>query len=363
MRVLLLVLAVGLTLGLDLDAEWVTFKKTFNKLYKNVEDEAYRRTVWEYHLDYIQRHNLEADLGVHSYFLGVNEFADMPNKEFVQRMNGYRVRQGPSSGASHYLAPSNLGDLPDTVDWRTKGYVTPVKNQGQCGSCWAFSSTGSLEGQHFKKSGTLVSLSEQNLVDCSTKQGNQGCDGGLMYEAFNYIKVNGGIDTEASYPYEAEDRKCRFKRQSVGANDTGFVDIKSKSEPDLQSAVATVGPISVAIDASHSSLQVGFVDIKSKSKPDLQRAVATVGPISVAIDASHTSFQLYSHGVYHEPQCSQIYLDHAVLAVGYGKYESKDYWLVKNSWGTTWGIKGYIMMSRNRDNNCGIATEALYPTV
>ncbi|KAL8615243.1 hypothetical protein ACOMHN_050284 [Nucella lapillus] len=340
MRVLLLVLAVGLTLGLDLDAEWMTFKKTFNKLYNNVEDEAYRRTVWEYHLDYIQRHNLEADLGVHSYFLGVNEFADMPNKEFVQkmtgyrpnkefvqRMNGYRVRQGPSPGASHYLAPSNLGDLPDTVDWRTKGYVTPVKNQGQCGSCWAFSSTGSLEGQHFKKSGTLVSLSEQNLVDCSTKQGNQGCEGGLMDQAFTYIKVNGGIDTEASYPYEAKDRKCRFKRQSVGANDTGFVDTTSKSEPDLQSAVATVGPISVAIDASHSS------------------------------------FQLYSHGVYHEPHCSQVELDHGVLAVGYGKYESKDYWLVKNSWGTTWGIKGYIMMSRNRDNNCGIATQASYPTV
>ncbi|KAL8615242.1 hypothetical protein ACOMHN_050283 [Nucella lapillus] len=305
MRVLLLVLAVGLTLSLDLDAEWVTFKKTFNKLYKNVEDEAYRRTVWEYHLDYIQRHNLEADLGVDSYFLDINEFADMPNKEFVQRMNGYR-------------------------------------DQGLRHSC--------------QKPGS-------NLVDCSTKQGNQGCDGGMMDQAFTYIKVNGGIDTEASYPYEADDRKCRFKRQSVGANDTGFVDITSKSEPDLQSAVATVGPISVAIDASQSSFQVGFVDIKSKSEPDLQRAVATVGPISVAIDASHTSFQLYSHGVYHEPRCSQIYMDHGVLAVGYGKYESKDYWLVKNSWGTTWGIKGYIMMSRNRDNNCGIATQASYPTV
>ncbi|KAL8615245.1 hypothetical protein ACOMHN_050286 [Nucella lapillus] len=327
MRVLLLVLAVGLTLGLDLDAEWVTFKNTFNKQYKAVEEETYRRTVWEYHLDYIQKHNLEADLGVHSYFLGVNEFADMPNKEFVQRMNGYRVRQGPSQGASHYLAPSKLGDLPDTVDWRTKGYVTPVKNQGQCGSCWAFSTTGSLEGQHFKKSGTLVSLSEQNLVDCSKKQGNQGCEGGLMDQAFTYIKVNKGIDTEASYPYEAKDRTCRFKPQSVGANDTGFVDIKSKSESDLQSAVATVGPI------------------------------------SVAIDASHMSFQLYSHGVYHSFLCSQTRLDHGVLAAGYGKYENKDYWLVKNSWGTSWGIKGYIMMSRNRDNNCGIATQASYPTV
>lgn len=327
MRVLLLVLAVGLTFGLDLDAEWVTFKKTYNKLYRGVEEEFYRRKVWEYHLDYIQRHNLEADRGVHSYFLGVNEYADMPNKEFVQKMNGYRMREGPSPDASLYLPPSNVGDLPDTVDWRTKGYVTPIKNQGQCGSCWSFSATGSLEGQHFKKSGSLVSLSEQNLVDCSKKQGNMGCEGGLMDQAFTYIKVNKGIDTESSYPYEAKNGKCRFNPANVGANDTGYVDIKSRSEPDLQSAVATVGPI------------------------------------SVAIDASHISFQLYSHGVYHQFLCSQTRLDHGVLAVGYGKYENKDYWMVKNSWGTTWGIKGYIMMSRNRDNNCGIATQASYPTV
>jgi len=327
MRVLLLLVALTLTSALDLDAEWKAFKGAFNKQYQDAEEENYRRGVWQYHLDFIQKHNLETDRGLHTYRVGVNEYADMPNKEFVQRMNGYKMREGRSPAASTYMAPSNVGDLPDTVDWRTQGYVTPIKNQGQCGSCWAFSTTGSLEGQTFKKTGTLPSLSEQNLVDCSGKQGNQGCEGGLMDQAFTYIKVNKGIDTEASYPYEGKNGKCRFNPANVGANDTGFVDVKSKSESDLQNAVATVGPI------------------------------------SVAIDASHMSFQLYSSGVYHQFLCSQTRLDHGVLAVGYGQEDSKDYWLVKNSWGTTWGQKGYIYMSRNRDNNCGIATQASYPTV
>jgi cathepsin L len=258
----------------------------------------------------------------------MNKFADMSITEFVKVMNGFNTTATPRKpSARTFTYNPSLTDLPDTVDWRDKGYVTEVKDQGQCGSCWSFSATGSLEGQTFKKTGKLISLSEQNLVDCSQAQGNMGCNGGLMDQAFEYIKVNNGIDTEDSYPYEAVDDSCRFKAANVGATDTGFTDITSKDENALQ------------------------------------QAVATVGPISVAIDASHASFQLYKHGVYNEAFCSQTRLDHGVLAVGYGTDSGKDYWLVKNSWGTGWGNKGYIQMTRNKRNQCGIATASSYPTV
>jgi len=278
-------------------------------------------------LKYIEMHNYLHEKGQKSYTLGINRFADLENKEFVQLFNGLKRSNATNPNSVTYLSPSVKLTLPTTVDWRDQGYVTPIKDQGQCGSCWAFSATGSLEGQTFKKTGKLISLSEQNLMDCSGKYGNMGCEGGLMDLAFQYIKDNKGVDTEVSYPYEAMDDKCRFNPATVGATDTGFVDIPSMDESKLM------------------------------------EAVATIGPISVAIDASHQSFQLYQTGVYDEPQCSQDQLDHGVLAIGYGTYNGQDYWLVKNSWGTVWGDKGFIMMSRNKMNQCGIATAASYPLV
>ncbi|KAG8178114.1 hypothetical protein JTE90_017461 [Oedothorax gibbosus] len=307
----------------NLDAHWEKFKSTFGKVYR-VGEEGTRRQIFENNVAEIIKHNLEYDLGLHTHRLGLNPFADMVNDEFVKVMNGYRMRNFPSSKT--FNAQANY-KAPATVDWRTKGIVTGVKNQEQCGSCWAFSTTGSLEGQHALKTGKLVSLSEQNLVDCSGPEGNMGCEGGLMDQAFDYIQQNGGIDTESSYPYTAEDGTCHYKKASSGATVSGHVDIPTGDEEALK------------------------------------QAVATVGPVSVAIDASQFSFQLYSGGIYNEPSCSSSALDHGVLAVGYGTEDGSDYWLVKNSWGASWGEKGYIKMSRNQNNQCGIATQASYPLV
>jgi len=307
----------------SLDVHFANFKRVFNKNYLDSAEEALRRSIFAENVRKIVKHNLEKDLGMHSYSMGINKFADLTAQEFGARMNGLK----PNGRVPTNVRVPTVGDLPDTVDWRTKGYVTPIKDQAQCGSCWAFSAVASLEGQHFKATNKLVSLSEQNLVDCSGDEGNMGCGGGLMDQAFQYIIDVKGIDTEKSYPYEAVDDTCRFKKANVGAT------LKS------------------------------FTDIKSGDEKALQEAVANVGPISVAIDASQSSFQLYSSGVYDEPDCSSTQLDHGVTAVGYGTDNGKDYWLVKNSWGEGWGVKGYIEMSRNADNQCGIATAASYPNV
>jgi len=301
---------------------WQMWKQDHVKSYLTTGEEQVRFTIWKDNFRRIVEHNQKnGDLT-----LAMNKFGDMTNTEFAAKMNGYKGEA--KTQGSTFLEPSNLGDLPASVDWRTKGMVTPIKDQAQCGSCWAFSATGSLEGQHQKKTGKLVSLSEQQLVDCSGSFGDLGCNGGLMDNAFTYIKANKGIDTEASYPYKAVDQKCHFNASTIGATVTGFVDVPSQNE-----------------DA-------------------LQKAVATVGPIAVAIDASHFSFQFYHSGVYNEIFCSSTQLDHGVLAVGYGvDPKGKKYWLVKNSWGVGWGQKGYIWMSRDKNNQCGIATSASYPLV
>jgi len=309
-----------------LDSHWENFKTVHMKNYASNKEETLRRLTWESNLRYVNQHNAEAEAGQHTYTLRMNKYGDMTSEEFGQMYNGYNMTKAMKSrkGLKHKMTLSNR---PDSVDWRKEGYVTPVKDQGQCGSCWSFSAIAALEGQHFKQTGKLVSLSEQNLVDCSGSYGNMGCNGGLMDQAFQYIKDNNGIDTEASYPYTARDGKCVFKPENVGATDTGFVDITAGSEEELTDAIANIGPI------------------------------------SVAIDASHISFQLYHKGIYNEKRCSSSQLDHGVTAVGYGSDSTGDFYIVKNSWASGWGDEGYIMMSRNKNNQCGIATSASYPLV
>jgi len=272
----------------------------------------------------IERHNAEADQGKHKYRMGMNQLGDLTAAEIKQR-NGYKLKPDSERTGIKFMAPMNV-ERPKSIDWRTKGYVTPVKDQGQCGSCWAFSATGSLEGQHKRSTGNLVSISEQQLVDCSKAYGNEGCMGGWMDNAFKYIHANKGDDTEQSYPYEAKDGTCRFKSQDVGATDTGFSDIPKGDENALTDAVGTIGPV------------------------------------SVAIDASQPGFSFYKSGIYDDPNCSTFLLDHGVLAVGYGNEDGTDFWYIKNSWGAVWGDHGYMKMVRGKDM-CGIATQSSYPLV
>nr|XP_048303520.1 procathepsin L-like [Myodes glareolus] len=307
----------------SLDAEWHEWKTRHGKTY-SMHEEGQKRAVWEDNRKVIELHNEDYAKGVHDFSLEMNAFGDLTNTEFRELMTGF---QSMGSEEMDVFQEPLLGDVPKFVDWRNHGYVTPVKNQGQCGACWAFSAVGSLEGQMFRKTGRLVPLSEQNLVDCSWSYGNSGCDGGLMEYAFQYVKDNRGLDARATYAYEARNGPCRYDPKNSAANVTGFVRI----------------PVSEAA---------------------LMNAVATVGPVSVGIDSHHYSFRFYSGGMYYEPRCSSSDLDHAVLVVGYGEEsDGKKYWLVKNSWGAGWGMNGYIKMARDRNNNCGIVTHAVYPTV
>jgi len=317
----------------DYSDTWEEFKTKYNKEYESQDEEDYRQGVWSDNVETIGNHNEEAANGLHEFTLGENEFADMTSDEIASSFNGFNAQESRRTGEL-FQSDVKLSDLPTEMDWRQNGTVTGVKNQEHCGSCWAFSATGSLEGQWALKTGKLVSLSEQNLVDCSMKEGNHGCFGGLMDFAFKYIKDNGGIDSEASYNYTGKDGKCHYNATDKAANLTSWTDIPRGSEADLM------------------------------------KAVGTVGPISVAIDASKPTFHFYKKGIYHDKECSSERLDHGVLAVGYGTKtppgddgKHRDFWLVKNSWGTTWGDKGYIKMARNKNNMCGIATQASYPVV
>ncbi|KAJ8290104.1 hypothetical protein GJAV_G00008750 [Gymnothorax javanicus] len=323
---LLLVLASALAYPpehLSLDSEWESWKTTHRKEYNGLGEEAIRRAVWEKNMLLIDAHNREYELGMHSYELGMNHLGDMTTEEVVEKMTGLQVPLYWDTNNT-FSPDENRRKLPKAIDYRKLGYVTPVRNQGSCGSCWAFSSAGALEGQLMKTTGQLLSLSPQNLVDCVTE--NNGCGGGYMTNAFNYVKNNKGIDSEESYPYVGEDEQCAYNKSGKAGECRGYRVIPEGNE--------------------HA----------------LQVAVAKVGPVSVGIDASLYSFQFYKRGVYYDKNCNKDDINHAVLAVGYGVTgKGKKYWIIKNSWGEDWGNKGYIQMARNRNNFCGIANLASFP--
>jgi len=302
------------------------------KTYDTPEEFSKRYLIWGENKRQISEWNAKSTFGSATFAL--NKFSDWSKEEF----RSYSQCHLPKSANpalttecwdinSDPRIRAKARDAPSSIDWRTKGAVTDVKDQGQCGSCWSFATTGTLEASNFLKFGKLTSLSEQNLIDCSgTCCYNTGCDGGRVDWSIEYVVQNNGIDTEASYPYTAQDGTCNFQQDNVGGNASNCITLPTGDENALMQAVGTIGPVAVAI----------------------------------SVDDAWANYQ---SGVFTDDSCPNgaDQLDHAVLVVGYGTDSGQDYWIVKNSWGAKWGDNGYIKMRRNYNNMCGIATDAVYP--
>jgi hypothetical protein len=299
------------------------FKTKYGKVYNGIDEESVRFGNFKANIGIIRATNAR-NL---TYKLGVNQFADLTQDEFAATYTGLKPESLwsdlPRLGTHEYSGAA----LASSVDWTTKGVVTPVKNQGQCGSCWSFSTTGALEGAWALSTGNLVSLSEQQFVDCDTT--DSGCNGGLMDNAFSFAKKT-SICTESSYPYKATGGTCQESSCSVGIPQGGVT---------------------------------GYTDVSKDSEQALMEALGQQ-PVSIAIEADQSSFQMYKSGVLTN-SCGSS-LDHGVLAVGYGTDSGTDYWKVKNSWGSSWGEQGYIRLQRGKGGagECGLlAGPPSYPVV
>uniref|UniRef100_A0A3Q0SXA9 Cathepsin H n=1 Tax=Amphilophus citrinellus TaxID=61819 RepID=A0A3Q0SXA9_AMPCI len=290
-----------------------------NKVY-DTKEYYHRLHVFTQNKQTVDHHNA----GNHSFTMGLNQFSDMTFEEFKKF---YLLTQPQICSVTKGNHVSRTGPYPEFVDWRTKGnFVTPVKNQGFCGSCWTFSTTGCLESVNAIATGKLILLSEQQLLDCSRNFRNYGCFGGLPSQAFEYIKYSKGLMTEDDYPYKGYEHTCHFEPSLAGAFVRDVVNITRDDEKAMVDAVAWLNPITFSFDAT-------------------------------------ADFKHYKDGVYSSTQCKNTAdkVNHAVLAVGYGvEKNGVQYWIVKNSWGTAWGKDGYFLIERGK-NMCGLATCSSYP--
>ncbi|XP_057669833.1 procathepsin L-like [Diorhabda carinulata] len=322
MKILLVIpLIIVATYGLSAKKQWDSFKIKYEKSFESYLEERLRFQIFKSNLKRIREHNANYDKGESSYYMGVTKFADMTQDEFKNMLDKQiSVKPMINTKSKDFSGIT----APESVDWRTTGAVLAVKDQGTCGACWSFSSTGALEGQNFLKNNISIPLSEQELIDCSNLYNNNGCYGGSMKYAFDYV-LDHGVSSEESYPYIAEADRCHRNSSNIVLYAKNVVAIADPTIDKLKSAVASVGPISVPVSAD-------------------------------------VALQLYKGGIFDETDCSNAAPNHAVLLVGYGNENGKDYWIIKNSWGTKWGENGFYRLQTN-PVICAILNGPVYPEV
>nr|AWM96388.1 cathepsin L1 [Dugesia japonica] len=320
--------------NLELNKDWEDYKTIFNKKYSD-ETDLIRRKIWEENMKFIKQHNLQFDLGMKKFTVGINEFSDMSQIEFqsnilsvnqINNKNNNNNNKNDDLPENNFITTPNNIKIPNSWDWRDKGAVSPVGNQLNCNCGYAFAAAGALEGQNYNITKTLEILSKQQIIDCSTSYGNLGCSGGNLSKTYAYL-ADYGSELEEDYPFVAFINKCRYDK-----------------------SLATVKP-------------VGFKYVSRGKETDLLNAVYNIGPISAAINASPNSFKQYKNGIYDDTSCSSNNVNHAVLVIGYGEESGESFWIIKNSWGSKWGMKGYMKLSRDTNNLCGIASMASVPLI
>jgi len=304
---------LGQTLSAE-DYKFMEFVSQYNRSFGTVAEFTYRLGIFKQKIAQHAEHNASNKTST----VGINHLTDRSDEE-IKKLLGFRQNLNDSNNT--VTLPTD--NLAEAIDWRTLGAVTPVKDQGQCGSCWSFSSTGAMEGAHQIKTGELVSLSEQNLVDCSHL--NHGCNGGSMDLAFMYAEKH-ALETEAAYPYTAKSSlfSCKYDSAKGVVASTGHTDIPKNSAAQMKAALAN-------------------------------------GPVSIAIQADKPIFNQYNGGIISGTECG-TQLDHGVLAVGYGSENGTEYYIVKNSWSASWGESGYVRLAvEDGPGVCGMHMMAVQP--